>query len=248
MSHPIYHIGHTAAQQALALIALALIAWLVTLFVRATRRSENKSVCRVLCVFYNTILLILFFYQILLPVFPKLFAVIPYMNMLLILTSMTLTIWLFHYASRATFEEDLLLHGNPASSRREENEAGGEENNPMSPEEELRLKENLERWTAGKKFLEQDEGMEIVAAQLGTDIKSLRYYFRTRMPSDFRTWRISLRIEFAKGKLAEHPDISINQLSAQVGFATKSNFYHYFKKNTGMTPAEYKERLSDGLK
>ena len=102
------------------------------------------------------------------------------------------------------------------------------------------MKSRIEKWVAEEKYLSQDQGMEEVAAALGTDLEFLRYYFRTYMPSDFRTWRVSLRIEYAKRLMCDNPDISMNEIAGKAGFVSKSNFYHFFKKITGETPAEYK--------
>lgn len=70
---------------------------------------------------------------------------------------------------------------------------------------------------------------------------------RRWMHSDFRSWRISLRIEYAKKLINEDPAISMNVLSGKAGFVSRSNFYHYFKKITEETPSEYKERVSKGV-
>lgn len=113
----------------------------------------------------------------------------------------------------------------------------------ISPEcksREKDLKSRIEKWVAEEKYLSQDQGMEEVAAALGTDLEFLRYYFRTYMPSDFRTWRVSLRIEYAKRLMCDNPDISMNEIAGKAGFVSKSNFYHFFKKITGETPVEYK--------
>lgn len=106
------------------------------------------------------------------------------------------------------------------------------------------FRDRLDEWVAKKEFLKQDDGIEHVARELGTDIKFMRYYFRVRMPYDFRTWRISLRIDYAKEMIKDNPDISMNQLSELSGFTSKSNFYYYFKKETGQTPTEYRTKVA----
>lgn len=107
--------------------------------------------------------------------------------------------------------------------------------------EELRA--NINQWVDRQGYLSQDEGMEGVAQELGTDIHFLRYYFRTSMSSDFRTWRISLRIDHAKRLLETNRSDSMNQIAVMSGFSNASNFYKYFKQYTGVTPLEYRSRL-----
>lgn len=111
-------------------------------------------------------------------------------------------------------------------------------------QKEKELKERLDKWVENEKYLLQDQGMEEVAAGFGVDLEFLRYYFRTYMPSDFRTWRVSLRIESAKKRMRENPDISMNELAGMAGFVSKSNFYYFFKKTTGITPAEYRQNIT----
>lgn len=183
-------------------------------------------------VFYFSVIAIVICYMLLLPVVPALDSITLYIKIAFILVSVLLLVQLFEYSSQLR----------QVSSGSSCNYAA----QSISVEAEAELKANLEKWIAEKRFLEPDEGMEIVARQLGTDIKTLRTYFRMNMPSDFRTWRISLRIGYAKEKLHEDPGISVNRLSDISGFTTRSNFYLYFKKDTGMTPTEYKEKIICG--
>lgn len=115
---------------------------------------------------------------------------------------------------------------------------------PPEKLEELRLA--LEHWVAARGYIRQEEGREQIARELGTDEDFLRWYFSTRMPQDFRSWRASLRIEYAKELLAENPGISMNTLAREVGFSTRSNFYGHFKRITGETPAEYQQHITSG--
>lgn len=177
------------------------------------------------------------YYQLLLPLFPGLdnYATYLVMKVLFVVSGTVFVVWFFEYSAR--LRGTALRTGSPAREPAQER--------TLSDEDAADLERKLGKWVEEKHFLEQDEGIGLVAAQLGTDLKTLRTYFRTRMPSDFRTWRISLRIEFAKERLREDPEISVNRLSEMSGFATRSNFYHYFKKITGMTPVEYRELLAD---
>ena len=101
----------------------------------------------------------------------------------------------------------------------------------------------LERWIAGRGFTRPEEGREQIVRELGTTREFLGWYFRTEIGQDFRPWRVGLRIEYAKQLMAEELGISMNDLARKVGFATKSNFYGYFKKLTGETPVEYQQRI-----
>jgi len=88
-----------------------------------------------------------------------------------------------------------------------------------------------------------DISTEEVAKLLGTDLSFFRSYFRDHMPSDFRTWRNELRIRKAQELIADYPETSLNQIAQEVGFVTRSNFYLYFKKITGHSPADYRDQI-----
>lgn len=104
------------------------------------------------------------------------------------------------------------------------------------------LKKAIDEWVAQEKFTQKEEGKEEIAKQLGTDSSFLVWYFRNEMKQNFRPWRVNLRIELAKKLLRdENFSMSMNELSDCVGFSTKSNFYGYFKKSTGVTPVEYRK-------
>lgn len=98
---------------------------------------------------------------------------------------------------------------------------------------------SLREWVNSEKYLSADKSVEVVAAELNTDVSTLRWYFRNKMNKDFRTYRVELRIEYVKRILSENPNISLNAISLKAGFNTKANFYTYFKKYVGMSPAEY---------
>ena len=103
----------------------------------------------------------------------------------------------------------------------------------------------LEKWVTDKGYVRQEESKEQIAQELGTEPVFMRWYFSNEMPQDFRSWRIGLRIEYAKKLLAEDPGISMNALAQKIGFNTCSNFYGYFKKVTGETPLKFQKRIAD---
>lgn len=109
-----------------------------------------------------------------------------------------------------------------------------------------KLRNSLQEWVRNEQYLNSDKSIEEVAHELGTDISFLRWYFNTQMDKDFRTYRVELRIEYAKRLLAENPQLSINSISYRAGFNTKANFYTYFKKYVGVSPAEYLKDLKRG--
>jgi len=111
-----------------------------------------------------------------------------------------------------------------------------------------KFKKKLEEWVLNEGYMKGDVSTEEIARLLGTNLPYLRSYFHNHMSSDFRTWRNELRIHKAKELITDHPDMSLNQIAIQVGFVTRSNFYLYFKKITGQSPADYRDRIASNRK
>ena len=57
----------------------------------------------------------------------------------------------------------------------------------------------------------------------------------------FREWITSLRLEYAKNILKEHPEINIQKLAESSGFLSRSNFIKLFSEKEGCTPAKWKK-------
>ncbi len=101
----------------------------------------------------------------------------------------------------------------------------------------------LEEYVANKDYLEPEHDRDWIMARSGADPRFFRWYFQNVVAQDFRVWRANLRIEEAMRIISTTPDISMNALAAKLGFGTSQNFYHHFKKITGMTPTEYQEKI-----
>lgn len=109
-------------------------------------------------------------------------------------------------------------------------------------EKDRLFKERLEQWVTAKGYLQNDLSVDEIAGQLNTNRTYLRYYFRTYMHEDFRTWRSELRIREAKELLGKYPDMSLEKVGEMVGFNHRANFFQQFQKVTGISPTAYKRR------
>lgn len=106
------------------------------------------------------------------------------------------------------------------------------------------LQEALAVWVAEKQYCKRDVSVDETAKLLGVDRNFLRYYFKTYMRTEFRTWRIELRIREAQRLIKENPNLSLAQVSEAAGFNDSGNFHRLFCKITGMTPINYKRNCT----
>lgn len=114
---------------------------------------------------------------------------------------------------------------------------------PVLQGKELHLQQALDKWVAAKGYVKSDIGTAEVAAELGTDLATLRRYFNTYLPPDFRAWRMELRIREALRIMKEEPGLPVSQVGERVGIGDRSNFRSQFTKITGISPTQYKEQL-----
>lgn len=88
--------------------------------------------------------------------------------------------------------------------------------------------------------------MDEIAGLLGTDRYFLRHYFRSRLQTDFRTWRSALRIREAQEIIRRNPRLPTNLVCEMAGFNHRANFHQQFLKITGLTPSEFRRQVLHG--
>lgn len=106
------------------------------------------------------------------------------------------------------------------------------------------LEERLEQWVKDKRFVENDIVSKELAAQLGVGIDLFRAYFKERLHTDFRQWRMKQRIDYACEIMKEHPSYAYGMVAQLVGINDRSNFTKAFVKIKGVTPKEYLEQCN----
>lgn len=128
-------------------------------------------------------------------------------------------------------------------------EASVAENPHLATDHEVRY--NIEQklqdlYTKAEPWTDKNFSIATLAITLDIPEHHLRYYFNHELKQSFPEYRNHLRVEHVKqllksGKL-EH--LSMEGIGALAGFPSKSTFFSVFKKETGMTPREYYEKLA----
>jgi two-component system response regulator YesN len=97
-----------------------------------------------------------------------------------------------------------------------------------------------------KKYIETHLSREIpleeVADQLGLNASYFSQLFKQMTGETFVQYRIRKRMDKAK-KLLEQPHYRIIDISYEVGYADHPHFTKTFKKYTGLSPSEYRDKL-----
>lgn len=81
----------------------------------------------------------------------------------------------------------------------------------------------------------------MLAEQVGLSVNYLRNVYKENTGESLSTYITNCKLEIIYHLLAS-TDTSIQEISDNLGFATKNYFFTFFKKHTGMTPNEYRNR------
>ncbi|NMH89074.1 helix-turn-helix domain-containing protein [Flavivirga algicola] len=96
-----------------------------------------------------------------------------------------------------------------------------------------------------KPYLQPGLTLSVLAEHLGISDRKLSMVINDIMKTSFYDLINKYRIEEAKKKLAssDYDKYSITGIAEICGFNSKSSFYRIFKKETGMTPTQYKNSI-----
>ena len=101
--------------------------------------------------------------------------------------------------------------------------------------------EKVDNWIKTDGYVQQGLTIKELSEILYTNRTYLSAYIKTTYKMTFREWITSLRLEYAKNILKEHPEINIQKLAESSGFLSRSNFIKLFTEKEGCTPAKWKK-------
>ncbi len=93
-----------------------------------------------------------------------------------------------------------------------------------------------------KLYRDSDISLSSVAARMALSPHQLSQLLNERMNTGFWDFINRYRVDEAREILSRNPDASVISVCYSVGFNTKSSFNAAFKKMTGATPSEFKNR------
>lgn len=95
---------------------------------------------------------------------------------------------------------------------------------------------------AEQAFLDNDLSLRGLAEAVGVSTHHLSEVLNQEEGQNFYNFVNNFRIEFVCGRLKEDRDIKLLDLGLNSGFSSKSTFNSVFKKHTGLTPSQYREK------
>ena len=116
----------------------------------------------------------------------------------------------------------------------------------IADETTIALLSKLEKFEASKKFLKKNISRTWLANRLNTNPRYLSEIIKTQRDKTFTSYINGLRINYVTRKLVEDPlyrEYKINYLAEECGYASSQVFVIAFKKETGLTPSYFIEKL-----
>ena len=144
---------------------------------------------------------------------------------------------LFYEQVENAFEQDMQSEEELLTNSGIEPEMVSEE----VPESYTEFIEKVGNWIKTDGYVQQGLTIKELSKILYTNRTYLSAYIKTTYKMTFREWITSLRLEYAKNILKEHPEINIQKLAESSGFLSRSNFIKLFSEKEGCTPAKWKK-------
>ena len=145
---------------------------------------------------------------------------------------------LFYEQVENAFEQDIQSEEELLTNSETERERVSEKEVPRSYTEFI---ERVDNWIKTDGYVQQGLTIKELSEILHTNRTYLSAYIKTTYKMTFREWITSLRLEYAKNILKEHPEINIQKLAESSGFLSQSNFIKLFSEKEGCTPAKWKK-------
>ena len=145
---------------------------------------------------------------------------------------------LFYEQVENAFEQDIQSEEELLTNSETEHEIVSEKEVPRSYTEFI---ERVDNWIKTDGYIQQGLTINELSKILYTNRTYLSAYIKTTYKMTFREWITSLRLEYAKNILKEHPEINIQKLAESSGFLSRSNFIKLFSEKEGCTPAKWKK-------
>ena len=129
-----------------------------------------------------------------------------------------------------------------AEQHNDEKEPEEEEKAPapeMSEEDRKRIENAVSRWLGQNNHLRSGLTVQTAADEMKIPRYQLTTWLKVVKHETFSSWLTHLRIDEAKSLMNEHPDWSNDVIAEHCGFGSRTYFQTVFRKQTGLTPAEF---------
>lgn len=103
------------------------------------------------------------------------------------------------------------------------------------------LKSKIDAYLLSFPYINNNFTLSVMSAETDIPAHHLSYYLNEHLQINFNTWKNNLRINHVIDliKKGSYETLTLDALSKQSGFGSRSSFINSFKLKTGLTPSEY---------
>lgn len=176
-------------------------------------------------------------------------------GILIILSSVIYSFYYYHKVQKEKHYRFLKIIQNLRESKTSANNNLQIEKTEVQPKQQTLDDELIEKITLGLKKLEQKDifldpnfKLAFVAKKLSTNTAYLSQYFNQVMQKTFSEYTQELRIQYVLQKLIDAPyfrKYTLQAIAEEVGYKDANTFVRVFKKQTGLSPNYYIEKLEN---
>ena len=94
-----------------------------------------------------------------------------------------------------------------------------------------------------QRFLDSELTASSLATILDTHRNNISSCINNQMGCNFSQYINTYRVEHAKELMLQNPNLKLNTIAYETGFANEMSFYRNFKAITGMTPSEWRNKI-----
>jgi len=107
------------------------------------------------------------------------------------------------------------------------------------------LKSKIDAYLLTLPYISLNFTLSVMSAETDIPAHHLSYYLNEHLKLNFNTWKNDLRINHVINLInsGSYESLTLDALSKQSGFGSRTSFINAFKLKTGLTPSEYLQNL-----
>jgi AraC-like DNA-binding protein len=111
----------------------------------------------------------------------------------------------------------------------------------ISDEKLLLLKYKVDKYCETKPFLRPEFNLTVMSSDTDIPVHHLSYFFNEYLKINFNTWKNDHKIDHIIELIRNGSNeiLTLDALSKQAGFVSRTTFFNAFKQKMGITPSEY---------
>ncbi len=111
----------------------------------------------------------------------------------------------------------------------------------ISEEKLLLLKNKVDKYSESRPYLNPDFNLTMMSSETDIPVHHLSYFFNEYLDVNFNSWKNDHKIEYFIEliKNGSNEILTLDALSKQAGFISRTTFFNAFKQKMGITPSEY---------